>query len=374
MPKIVLFGATGFTGRLCAHALVRRGLAPVLAARSQAKMDALERDLGVTVVKHVANSSDPASLSACLEAGDVLITTVGPFVIHGAAAVKGAIEKSAHYLDSTGEPGFIRRIFTEEHARAQQAGSLLVTALGYDYAPGHLAAGLALRAAGEAAVRVDVGYFVQGGDLAKGLSQGTQHSSKLAALTPGMEWIDGRLVERYSGVRVREFQVGGKSRAAISLGASEHYALPKSFPALRNVNTYLGWYGKRSYMMSRGARALAAVAKLPFFPTFAAFATRATPGASQGEGPDAATRAGFRTQVVAVAYDAQDRELEQVEIGGVNPYDFTAEILAWSAHQTLKGEILARGARGPIEAFGLDALITGFASVGLQQVHARTQI
>ena len=57
--RIVLFGATGYTGRLAAEAMVERGLKPVLAARSQDKLDALAADVGGQLETATADVADP---------------------------------------------------------------------------------------------------------------------------------------------------------------------------------------------------------------------------------------------------------------------------------------------------------------------------
>ena len=126
--RIVLFGATGYTGRLTAEAMVERGLKPVLAARSQDKLDALAEELGGDLETATADVADPPSVRALVESGDVLVTTVGPFALGRAAAA--AATDGAHYIDSTGEPPFIREVFERYGPAAEQAGVGMLTALG----------------------------------------------------------------------------------------------------------------------------------------------------------------------------------------------------------------------------------------------------
>ena len=160
--RIVLFGATGYTGRLTAEAMVERGMRPVLAARSQDKLDALAGELGGELETATADVADPPSVRALVESGDVLVTTVGPFARWGAPAAAAATTAGAHYIDSTGEPPFIREVFERYGPAAEKAGIGMLTAFGYDWVPGNLAGGLALERAGELATRVDVGYFITG--------------------------------------------------------------------------------------------------------------------------------------------------------------------------------------------------------------------
>ena len=135
--RIVVFGATGYTGRLVAERLAAQGARPVLAGRDERRLGELaERLGGLETVK--ADAMRRNSVFAAVEPGDVLVSTVGPFAKWGDAAVRAAIAApGAVYLDSTGEPVFIRRVFEELGGRRPaRAGSTLMTAMGFDFVPG----------------------------------------------------------------------------------------------------------------------------------------------------------------------------------------------------------------------------------------------
>src|SRR3954466_13058587 len=102
--------------------MVERGLEPGLAARPQSKLDELAAELGGDLETRTADVSDPPSVAALVEAGDVLVTTVGPFAKWGQPAAAAATTKQAHYIDSTGEPQFIREVFERYGPPAQRAG------------------------------------------------------------------------------------------------------------------------------------------------------------------------------------------------------------------------------------------------------------
>ena len=123
MPaRTVLFGATGYTGRLVAEAMVERGMRPVLAARGRDALEALAADLG-GLETAVADVSDPASVRALVERGDVLVTTVGPFARWGEPRPPWRPRSAgAHYIDSTGEPAFIRAVFERYGPAAERVG------------------------------------------------------------------------------------------------------------------------------------------------------------------------------------------------------------------------------------------------------------
>ena len=241
-PRIILFGATGFTGELTARAMVARGLAPVLAARSRARVEALAEQLGGLEAR-VADVAAPASLDALLHEGDVLVTTVGPFMRWGSPALDAAIRRRAHYLDSTGEGPFIRDVFEKATRRAEPVGVALLPAMGYDFVPGNLAGALALQRAGERARRVEIGYCWQGAGGAGGMSGGTRASAAGVLFDTSFAWKDGRIRSERGAKTVRSFDVDGRQVEGISIGGTEHFTLPRLDPQLQEVGVYLGWFG-----------------------------------------------------------------------------------------------------------------------------------
>jgi short subunit dehydrogenase-like uncharacterized protein len=362
--RIVLFGATGYTGRLVAEAMVERGLRPVLAARDRGRLEALAGELGEGLETVPADVSDPASVRSLVEKGDVLVTTVGPFVRWGGPAAAAASTAGAHYLDSTGEPPFIREVFERYGAAAEQSGAAMVTAFGYDWVPGNLAGALALSRAGEAAVRVDTGYFITG-DTGS-MSGGTRASLAGVMAAPAFAYRDGLVQSERGARRVRSFHVGSKELSGVSVGSSEHFALPRLAPGLREVNVYLGWFGPATRAMQALSAGTAVGMKVPGAARlWDAAAARLVKGSTGG--PDAAARAKSGSHVVAIAYDASDRELSEVHVSGVDGYTFTGKILAWGAERAAAGALQGTGALGPADGFGLEALVEGSRQSGIAE-------
>jgi short subunit dehydrogenase-like uncharacterized protein len=356
----VLFGATGYTGRLTAEALAAAGARPVLAGRDRARLAALAARLGGLPVAE-ADSSRPDSVRALVGAGDVLITTVGPFLARGEPAVRAAMEAGATYLDSTGEPPFLRRVFEELGPRAE-GRCALVPAFGYDFVPGNLAGALALADA-PGATRVTVGYFATGPG---GFSSGTVASGAGLLLEPGFAWRDGRLRRERTARRVRSFPIGGRDRLAVSYAGSEHYTLPRLAPGLRQVDVYLGWFGRRSRAVQALAAAGAPLARIPGVRPLARTATGRL-SRRTGHGPTEATRQAGRSLVVALATDDQGQEVARVRLQGPDPYTLTARLLAWAATHAATGGLQGTGALGPVDAFGLATLQAGAATIGLER-------
>jgi len=156
--RVVLFGATGYTGALVARAMARRGMRPVLAGRRRSALEELAAELG-GLDTAVADAADPPSVRGLVDAGDVLVSTVGPFARWGEAALEAALDAGAHYLDSSGEPAFIRRVFERAGPRAERLGVLLLPAMAQDWVPRAIAGALAMRDAAQR-TGTDLGYGV----------------------------------------------------------------------------------------------------------------------------------------------------------------------------------------------------------------------
>jgi short subunit dehydrogenase-like uncharacterized protein len=376
MPsQIVVFGATGYTGRLTAERLVAHGERPLLAGRSDDRLSELAERLG-GLEWRVADVDRPETVAALAERGDVLLSTVGPFMRWGEPALRAAIAAAGVYIDSTGEPPFIRAVFERHGPAAERAAVGMLTAFGYDYVPGNLAGGLALSDAGAGARRIDVGYFLTGRPPANGglrsmlggglggMSGGTFASTMEALARPSFAFRDGRIVAERGAKRVRSFDLGGRSSQGFSVGASEHFALPRVAPGLREVNAYLGWFGPLSRVVQASGLLNAALASVPAGRRALAAAAARASGSSGG--PSAEVRAGTGSVIIAVAYDGAGAELAKTRLVGVNGYTFTGEILAWAAIRAAEGALAGAGALGPVEAFGLDELREGVASAGLR--------
>ena len=377
MPgRIVLYGATGYIGGLTARAMVAAGARPVLAGRDQGRLKAVAARLvrpgeGIELETAVAGIDSPEPLRQLLGAGDVLVSTAGPFMKVGRPVVAAAVDAGAIYLDSSGEPPFIRGVFEEFGPRAERTGAVLLTAFGYDYVPGNLAGALALEAAGPAATRVQLGYFVRE-NIQKGTSAGTRASVAGVLLEPGYAFRGGRVVGERTAAHVMSFTIGGRRRPAFSIGSSEQFALPRLRPAtagtgggpaqapLAEVGVYLGWYGAATRFIHYASALATTVDRLPGVRR--AFDQQARRIQRSRAGP--ATREAIRSDVVAVAGDASGATLAAAHLTGGDPYSFTAPMLAWAAGQAAAHGVRPSGAVGPVEAFGLGSLQAACADAG----------
>jgi short subunit dehydrogenase-like uncharacterized protein len=141
---VVLFGATGFAGRLVAGYLAGHAPAGVrigLAGRSQRRLADVRAGLGAAASAWpllVTDSADPVSLAALARAARVVVTTVGPYRAHGLALVQACAEAGTDYADLTGEVLFIRDSIDRCHDVAAATGARIVHCCGFDSVPSDL--------------------------------------------------------------------------------------------------------------------------------------------------------------------------------------------------------------------------------------------
>jgi short subunit dehydrogenase-like uncharacterized protein len=362
--RIVVFGATGHTGRLIAERLAAAGVAPLLVGRDAARTARVARDLGC--LEHaVADARRPETLIPLVEQGSVLVSTVGPFSRWGEAALTAAMRRGVVYLDSSGEPAFISTVFRRD-GDARHSGAALITAMGYDYVPGALAGALALRRAGPRAKRVEIGYFAPGRRASAGLSRGTRLSVAGALLAGSVAYRDGRLQTVPAGERLRRFRVDGSARPALSIGGAEHRGLPRLHSALEEVNVYAGWFGNATPCLRAGSLALSrmlssATLRRRLAGIAERLADRPTNAVTDGAGD---------SLVIATAHERAGATLARVVLRGPEPYTFTAHLMAWAACTAACAGVAGTGALGPVEAFGLSSLQQGCAHAGLREVPA----
>ncbi|WP_347056994.1 saccharopine dehydrogenase NADP-binding domain-containing protein [Blastococcus sp. HT6-30] len=141
---LVVYGATGFVGRLLAAYLAEhapRGTRIALAGRSRQRLEEIRAGLpaaGRDWALEEADSTDAASLAALAGSARVLVTTVGPYARYGLPVVEACARAGTHYADLTGEVLFVRDAIERCDAVAKETGARLVHACGYDSIPSDL--------------------------------------------------------------------------------------------------------------------------------------------------------------------------------------------------------------------------------------------
>lgn len=141
---IVVWGATGFTGRLVAEYLLKR-YGPVgelrwaLGGRNSAKLEAVRSELGAEAIPLVVgDGDDEAFLSELAERTHVVCTTVGPYAKYGTKLVAACAGRGTHYCDLTGEVQWMSRVIEAHQKDAEASGARIVHTCGFDSIPSDL--------------------------------------------------------------------------------------------------------------------------------------------------------------------------------------------------------------------------------------------
>ncbi|WP_332750511.1 saccharopine dehydrogenase family protein [Hydrogenophaga sp.] len=139
---IIVFGATGFTGRLVAEYLhntcgVGRGVAWAMAGRSQARLTQVRDALGISPALPVlvADATDVKALAQLVAQARVVITTVGPYQKHGQMLVDACAQAGTDYVDLCGEPGWMAQMIPRLQGPAAASGARIVFSCGFDSIP-----------------------------------------------------------------------------------------------------------------------------------------------------------------------------------------------------------------------------------------------
>jgi len=139
---IIVYGATGYTGRLVAEYLNNRygvdgDVTWAMAGRSLEKLNAVreELELPADIPLIDADASDPASLQSMVKRAQVILTTVGPYQTYGSELVAACAAAGTDYVDLCGEPTWMKQMIEEHQQAAQASGARIVFSCGFDSIP-----------------------------------------------------------------------------------------------------------------------------------------------------------------------------------------------------------------------------------------------
>ncbi|TPG13527.1 saccharopine dehydrogenase family protein [Sphingomonas oligophenolica] len=135
---VIVYGATGFTGRLVAEYLVgKRTPRWAMAGRSLTKLEEVRDLIGAPADTPlvVADADDPATLATMCARTRVVLTTVGPYQLYGTALVAACAASGTGYVDLCGEPAWMRHMIDAHHDEAKRTGARIVFSCGFDSIP-----------------------------------------------------------------------------------------------------------------------------------------------------------------------------------------------------------------------------------------------
>ena len=351
MGEFLIYGATGYTGRLSAEHAVERGLRPVLAGRDGAALRPLAERLGLRC--RVFALDDPAGLARGLEGMAAVLHAAGPFSATAAPMAEACLAEGVHYCDITGEIDAFEALAARD-ARARAAGVTLMPGAGFDVVPSDcLAAHVAARLPGATRLRLSVGGLTRP-------SRGTAKTMVEAVARGTRVRVDGRIVVARGAPRgTADFGAGPRPTIGVSWGDVSTAWHSTGIP---NVEVFFD-----------ADRAMERAASLPAI-VKGALGTGVAQRFLKGQidrrlppGPTAEQRARGRAVVVAEAWDGIGRTVAS-RLVTPEPYALTA----WTAVEIVRrlaiGEAVA-GFRTPSQAFGPD-FILGFAGIHRLDVDA----
>jgi short subunit dehydrogenase-like uncharacterized protein len=336
---LLLYGATGYTGRLILAQALALGLRPILAGRDDRKLAAVAAPHGLAY--RVASLDDPGALVAGLDGIGAVLHAAGPFSATARPMVDACLHAGVHYLDVTGEVLVLEEI-AARHAAAAARGVMLLPAVGFDVVPSDcLAAHVARRL--PHARRLALGIA--------GLTLATRGSARtfveLPASTPRVR-RDGVLVSVTPGTLERPFDYGAGPRpsmcvswgdlttAYFTTGIPDVEVYFEATPVLRAAMTSARMYGWLLATPPWQAILKASTALLP-------------------DGPSEAERATTSMVIVAEAEDCHGGRTA-ARLRTPQAYTFTAVSAATVARRVLAGDV-EPGFQTPGRHFGPDFVL-----------------
>ena len=161
---MVLYGATGFTGTLCAEYLAKN-LEPTkwaVAGRNSSKLEKLVQSIGVDVEVIVADADDIEGLNDMTARSKVVLSTAGPFHRYGSNLVAACVKNATHYVDITGENFWVKGLIEKYHEEASKKGVRIIPSCGFDSIPSDLGSFYAIKKAGVPISRVESFHSYKG--------------------------------------------------------------------------------------------------------------------------------------------------------------------------------------------------------------------
>lgn len=340
----MLYGATGYTGRLLLEAAIQRGHRPLIAGRSADKLMALaERyDVGYRVFD-VHQADEPIRAAGV----DLVLNAAGPFVQTAVPIMEACLKAGAHYLDITGEIPVFEAGFART-AAAQERGVVIMSGVGFDIVPSDcLARYVADQLPG--ATHLEIAIVMMGDSVSEiPASAGTLKSMLEMAPMGGRVRRGGALLPFDLGGDIQRFPFSGGEQVAAAIPWGDVSTAYHS-TGIPNITTYMAfpepviglmrWAGFPVMLLTRSA----AVRRW-----LGAQIDRIAPG------PSAALRATGRTQIYARARDRAG-QIAQAWLETREGYAFTVDSGLLAVERVLDGQY--RGALTPSLAFGPDFVL-----------------
>jgi short subunit dehydrogenase-like uncharacterized protein len=350
---IVLYGATGYTGGLIADELTSAGLTFTLAGRDPTRLAALSEQRG-GIPWAAASVDDPAGLRALLADARVVINCAGPFTLSGEGILAAAIETGTHYLDTTSEQLFLRKVFED----SSPAGVALVSGLGLGLV-GDLLSHLVARDR-EPLASLEIGYWT----VNQAMGRGTALTVLEVLRERDLVYENGSLSFGGRGIQLGSFEFPppiGK-QPVIRFPSCEVITVPRHTQtrAVRVVQAAAGLAPKPALarFVQLGLPVGQAALRTPIY----RLAQRAASRSSAAPTEQQREAAEFTVHVVA---HSETGAIASATARGRDPYRLTAAALTQAARYMSEPDYSRAGALAPAVAFDPEALLRALEPIGL---------
>jgi short subunit dehydrogenase-like uncharacterized protein len=335
--NIIVFGATGYTGRKMCVQLAKGGLPFVMAARNRDRLVKLrdELKLSETVKVVTADPQNPATLPNLFRDTDakVIINCVGPFTRYGEPVVKAAVEAGVHYLDITGEQQYLARIIEKYDVLAKMQNVAVIPACGFEYAVNNWL----IAAAAEGLDEIERIVSATAARKLK-ISRGTQLSALDTLAEPGYAHKNGQRVQHIGfSTKEIEFPAPFGKLGSVSAPFGEVITIPRHIK-VKNLESYLALGGLVGKAMQYGSFLVPLMVKAGgvLLEKFA-------------KSPHETTIDNSQFALVAEIQSAKGNR--RATMTGKGVYDLTAVLVAWCAAQIRANSFEKYGVLGPAQAF-----------------------
>ncbi len=247
MKNFLIYGANGYTGELIARETVKRGLKPILAGRSQNKIEPLAKELNL--IFRTFSLADKKSLEYTLKEVDFVLHCAGPFSLTSQFMVEACLRLGKHYLDITGEIEVFEAMARRDEA-AKKAGIMIMPGVGFDVVPSDC---LALHLKNRLPSATDLTLAFYG--LGK-ISHGTQATMLKNIGAGGAIRQNGQIKRVPAAYKAREIDFGEFTKTAVTIPwgdvSTAFYStgipnievftvVPDKNLKLLKLSRYLGW-------------------------------------------------------------------------------------------------------------------------------------
>jgi len=336
----MIYGATGYTGKLVAAEAVRQGLDVILAGRDPEKLKAVAEPLGCD--SQAIALTDTSRLRAALEDVAAVLHIAGPFSQTARPMVSACLETRTHYLDITGEIDVFEAIARRD-AEAEAAGVLLLPGVGFDVVPTDC---LAVHTASRVQEPTRLRLAIAGMD--GGVSRGTAKSA-IESLGDGLRVRqDGILRTRPPGSLEHVFDFGAGPTRGLAMPWGD-VATAFHSTKIPNIEVYFILSGSMPMLM-KASRLITPILRLPAIQNFLKSRVDAMP-----EGPDEATRTGTRALLLAEV-EGPGGQLARSLLETPSGYALTPPAAVEAARRAATGEA-PTGFQTPATAFGADFVL-----------------